>query len=38
MSKRIRVSRSAVTGRFVRDSYAKKHPRTTVRQTIKKKK
>jgi len=29
-------SRSAVTGKFVKKSYAKKHPRTTVNETIKK--
>lgn len=26
--------RSAITGRFVKESYAKKHPKTTVKETI----
>lgn len=30
-----RVHRSAVTGRFVKGGYAKKHPRTTVTETVK---
>jgi hypothetical protein len=30
-----KVARSAVTGRFVRKSRAKSHPRTTVLETIK---
>ncbi len=30
-----KVSRSAVTGRFVKPSTAKRHPRTTVTETIK---
>ena len=30
-----KVSRSAVTGRFVKSSTAKRHPRTTVTQTVK---
>lgn len=33
-----KVSRSAVNGRFVTDKYAQKHPKTTVRETVKKKK
>ncbi len=33
MGKR-RVSRSAVTGRFVKPSTAKRHPRTTVTETV----
>jgi hypothetical protein len=32
----ITVNRSAVTGKFVTPSYAKTHPKTTVKQTIKK--
>lgn len=30
--------RSAVNGQFVTDSYAKKHPKTTVKETVKPKK
>jgi len=30
-----KVSKSAVTGRFVTDSYRKSHPKTTVQQTVK---
>lgn len=33
---KVTVSRSAVTGRFVKSSYAKAHPNTTVNQHIKK--
>ncbi len=29
-------SRSAVSGKYVTKAYAKKHPRTTVNETIKK--
>jgi len=29
-----KVSRSAVTGRFVKKSTAKRHPRTTVTETV----
>ncbi len=32
---KVKVGRSAVTGRFVKKSYAKAHKRTTVIQTIK---
>lgn len=32
----VRVARSAKTGRFVKRSYAKKHPSTTVVETVKK--
>jgi hypothetical protein len=32
---RVKVARSAVTGRFVKKSHAKKHPRTTVVERIK---
>lgn len=39
MAKRIRktqlVHRSAITGRFVKPGTAKRHPRTTLRQRIK---
>jgi hypothetical protein len=28
------VNRSAITGRFVSDSAAARHPRTTVRETV----
>ena len=31
-----KVNRSAVTGRFVKSSTAKRHPRTTVTETFKK--
>lgn len=33
-----KVNRSAVTGRFVKSSTAKRHPRTTVTETVKSKK
>lgn len=36
--KKHKAARSAITGRFVKKSYAKKHPKTTVVETIKKKK
>jgi len=36
--KTTKVARSAVTGRFVKLSEAKRHPRTTVVETIKKRK
>jgi hypothetical protein len=29
-----KVSRSAITGRFVKPGTAKRHPRTTVTQTV----
>jgi hypothetical protein len=32
------IYRSADTGRFVGKKYAKKHPKTTVREVVKKKK
>jgi hypothetical protein len=38
MAKRItkvKVARSATSGKFVKKTYAKKHPRTTVVETIK---
>lgn len=28
-------NRSSVTGRFVTDKYAKKHPRTTIKEKVK---
>ena len=34
-SKTRKISRSAVTGRFVKKEYAKKHPKTTTTETIK---
>jgi hypothetical protein len=37
MAKKVTVTRSSVTGRFVKPSYAKSHPKTTEKQTIKKK-
>ncbi|MGH7801284.1 MAG: hypothetical protein ACREOW_11775 [Thermodesulfobacteriota bacterium] len=33
-----KVSRNAKTGRFVTKSYAKKHPNTTVTETVKRSK
>jgi hypothetical protein len=36
MSKKIKVNKSAITGKFVTASYAKRHPKTTFKQTIKK--
>lgn len=35
--KSTKVARSAKTGRFVKKSYAKRNPRTTVVETVKKK-
>lgn len=32
-----KVNRSAVSGKFVTASYAKTHPKTTVKETVKKK-
>lgn len=37
MAKQYRY-RSAVNGQFVTDSYAKRHPNTTVKETVKPKK
>jgi len=34
MAKYQYIHRSAVTGKFVSEKYAKKHPRTTVRQRL----
>jgi hypothetical protein len=31
----VKVARSATTGKFVKKTYATKHPRTTVVETIK---
>lgn len=36
MSKKTTVNKSAITGKFVTSAYAKSHPKTTVKQTIKK--
>lgn len=36
MSK-VKIHRSADTGKFVKESYAEKHPKTTVKETVKKK-
>lgn len=30
-----KIHRSAITGRFVPENYAKRHPKTTVTETIK---
>ena len=35
MAKTFKVNRSAETGKFVKKSYAEKHPRTTVKETMK---
>ncbi|MDR3112618.1 MAG: hypothetical protein LBU55_05610 [Elusimicrobiota bacterium] len=35
MAKTTKISRSTVTGKFVTNDYAKNHPKTTVRETIK---
>jgi len=32
-----KIHRSAITGEFVTESYVKKHPKTTVTETVKKK-
>lgn len=37
MAKTVKIPRSAVTGKFVTQKYAEKHPKTTVVQTVKKK-
>ena len=37
MAKTRKVARSAKTGKFVKVDYAKKHPSTTVIETVKKK-
>ena len=31
----LKVNKSAVTGRFVTEAYAKRHPKTTFKETIK---
>jgi hypothetical protein len=36
MGKKTTVNRSAVTGKFVTEQYAKRHPKTTVKETVKK--
>ena len=38
MTKTTTRHRSAVSGKYVRESYAKKHPKTTVKETDKPKK
>ena len=35
MAGKRKVSRSAITGRFVKESTAKRNPRTTVTETVK---
>ncbi|RZU42708.1 hypothetical protein BDD14_4300 [Edaphobacter modestus] len=37
MSKKIEVNRSAVSGKFVTETYAKSHPKTTETETYKRK-
>ena len=34
--KNIKIHRSAITGKFVKKDYVKKHPKTTVKETISK--
>ena len=34
MAKTRKVYRSAVTGKFVKAGYAKKHPKTTVKESV----
>lgn len=36
MSKKIVVNRSAVSGKFVTETFAKNHPKTTEKETYKK--
>jgi hypothetical protein len=36
-TKTVKVYRSAVTGHFVKKGYAQAHPKTTVKETVKKK-
>ena len=36
MSKSRSVNRSAISGKFVTKTYAAKHPKTTVKETVKK--
>ncbi len=37
MATKVKVNRSAVTGKFVTEKYAKQHPKTTEKETVKKK-
>lgn len=36
MGKATKIGRSSVTGKFVKPSYVKSHPKTTTTETIKK--
>ena len=36
MTKPVKASRSAITGKFVSKRYSQENPKTTVRETIKK--
>jgi hypothetical protein len=36
MAKKLTVHRDAGTGKFVKKTYADKHPKTTVKETVKK--
>jgi len=36
MAKKLTVHRNAATGQFVKKTYADKHPKTTVKETVKK--
>jgi len=36
MAKTSKAHRSAITGKFVTKAYANKHPKTTVKETVKK--
>jgi hypothetical protein len=35
--RKVEVKRSAITGKFVTEKYTKQHPKTTVKETVKKK-
>ena len=37
MATKVKVNRSAITGKFVTEKYTKQHPKTTVKETIRKK-
>ncbi len=34
--KKVTINRSAITGKFVTPKFAKTHPKTTVKETVKK--
>jgi hypothetical protein len=37
MATKVKVYRSAVSGQFVKKEYGQSHPKTTVKETVKKK-